>query len=94
MTGPKRRRTLGYHTATVRNAFLTRLPDALVGGLLKARHVRQPIALQELSRSASASAEATSDATPRRRHRPRLCRLARRTPGPRPGESWVRIGES
>ena len=47
MTGPKRRRTLGYHTATVRNAFLTRLPDALVGGLLKARHVRQPIALQE-----------------------------------------------
>ncbi|MFZ4750791.1 MAG: metallophosphoesterase [Phycisphaerales bacterium] len=47
MTGPKRRRTIGYHTATVRNAFLTKLPDAIMGGLLKARHVKQPIELQE-----------------------------------------------
>lgn len=46
---PKRRRTLGYHTATVRHAFLTRLPDALLRGALKARHVAQPIEIREYS---------------------------------------------
>ncbi len=47
MTQPKPRRTLAYHTATVRNAILTRLPDALMGGALKARHVAQRIEIQE-----------------------------------------------
>lgn len=44
----RRRRKLAYHTATVRNAVLTKLPDALMGGRLKARHVAQPIELKEL----------------------------------------------
>ena len=47
MTQPKPRRKLAYHTATVRNAILTRLPDALMGGALKARHVAQRIEIQE-----------------------------------------------
>lgn len=42
-------RGLAYHTASMRNAFLTRLPDALTGGRLKARHVAQPIEIAELA---------------------------------------------
>ncbi|MGA1223472.1 MAG: metallophosphoesterase [Phycisphaerales bacterium] len=44
---PKRPRRLGYHTASLRHAFLTRLPDALLRGSLKARHVRQRIEIAE-----------------------------------------------
>ena len=44
---PKRRRSLSYHTANVRNAIVTKLPDALIGGRLRARHVAQPIELNE-----------------------------------------------
>ena len=44
---PKRRRSLSYHTANVRNAIVTKLPDALLGGRLRARHVAQPIELNE-----------------------------------------------
>jgi predicted MPP superfamily phosphohydrolase len=46
-TPPKHRRKLAYHTATVRHAFLTRLPDALLRGSLRARHVTQPIEIAE-----------------------------------------------
>ena len=44
---PKRKRTLSYRTATVRHTFLTRLPDALSVGVLKRRHVTQPIEIAE-----------------------------------------------
>ncbi|MFN5497714.1 MAG: metallophosphoesterase [bacterium] len=44
---PKRRRSLSYHTANVRNAIVTKLPDVLLGGRLRARHVAQPIELNE-----------------------------------------------
>lgn len=44
---PKRRRSLGYHTANVRNAIITRFPDVLLGGRLRARHVAQRIELAE-----------------------------------------------
>ena len=44
---PKRKRKIAYHTATVRNAFLTKLPDAIMGGVLKRRHVAQPIEIAE-----------------------------------------------
>ena len=42
-------RSLGYHTATVRNMLLTKLPDSLVGGRLKSRHVAQAIRIEELT---------------------------------------------
>jgi uncharacterized protein len=44
---PKRTRKIAYHTATVRNTILTRLPDALMGGVLKRLHVNQPIEIAE-----------------------------------------------
>ena len=44
---PKRTRKIAYHTATVRNTILTRLPDALMGGVLKRLHVTQPIEIAE-----------------------------------------------
>ena len=44
---PKRTRKIAYHTATVRNTILTRLPDALMGGVLKRLHVKQPIEIAE-----------------------------------------------
>ncbi len=47
MTTTRPKRKLAYHTATVRNAILTRLPDALMGGALKARHVAQRIEIAE-----------------------------------------------
>jgi len=45
---PRPPRKLSYHTASVRQAFLTRLPDALTGGALRARHVAQPIEIAEM----------------------------------------------
>ena len=50
-TPATRRRSLGYHTANVRNAIITRLPDALLGGRLRALHVAQPIELNEYTLS-------------------------------------------
>jgi len=44
---PKRKRKIAYHTATVRNTILTKLPDALMGGVLKRLHVKQPIEIAE-----------------------------------------------
>lgn len=49
MTTPRPPRGLAYHTASVRNAFLTKLPDALSGGWLKARHVAQPLHIAEVT---------------------------------------------
>ena len=48
MSEPRPPRKLSYHTASVRQAFLTRLPDALTGGALRARHVAQPIEIAEM----------------------------------------------
>ena len=50
---PKPRRSLSYHTATVRNAIVTKLPDLLLGGRLRARHVAQPIELNEYTLSSA-----------------------------------------
>lgn len=50
---PKRRRSLSYHTANVRNAIVTKLPDVLLGGRLRARHVAQPIELNEYALSST-----------------------------------------
>lgn len=47
MTSPKPRRKLGFHTASMRQALLTRLPDALMGGALRKRHVSQRIEIAE-----------------------------------------------
>ena len=47
MSDPRPPRKLSYHAAGVRAAFLTRLPDALTGGTLRARHVAQPIEITE-----------------------------------------------
>jgi len=44
---PARRRSLGYRTASVRNAIVTKFPDALLGGRLRARHIVQPIEIAE-----------------------------------------------
>jgi predicted MPP superfamily phosphohydrolase len=52
-SAPKRRRSLSYHTANVRNAIVTKLPDALLGGRLRARHVAQPIELNEYALSSA-----------------------------------------
>jgi hypothetical protein len=49
MTDARPPRGVAYHTASVRNAFLTRLPDALTGGRLKARHIAQPIEIAEIA---------------------------------------------
>jgi len=50
---PKRSRSLSYHTANVRNAIVTKLPDVLLGGRLRARHVAQPIELNEYALSSA-----------------------------------------
>jgi uncharacterized protein len=47
MTSPRPRRKFGFHTASMRQAFLTRLPDALMGGALRKRHVAQRIEIAE-----------------------------------------------
>lgn len=49
MSDAQPRRTLRYHSATIRNALLTKLPDAILGGRLKARHVAQPIRIEDIT---------------------------------------------
>ncbi|MDI9402401.1 MAG: metallophosphoesterase [Limnohabitans sp.] len=46
---PKRPpRGLAYRTASLRNALLTRLPDSISFGSLRARHIKQPIRIEEM----------------------------------------------
>ncbi|MCE2884933.1 MAG: metallophosphoesterase [Planctomycetaceae bacterium] len=49
MTEKRPPRGLAYHTASIRNALLTRLPDSISFGSLRARHVKQPIEITELT---------------------------------------------
>jgi len=49
MTAKRPPRGLAYHTASIRNALLTRLPDSISFGSLRARHVKQPIEITELT---------------------------------------------
>ena len=46
---PRPPRGFGFRTASARNLALTVLPDRLSGGLLRARHLAQPIELSTLS---------------------------------------------
>lgn len=45
---PRPPRPIGFRTASARNLMLTVLPDKLLGGRLRARHLRQPIEVTEL----------------------------------------------
>ena len=49
MTAKRPPRGLAFHTASIRNALLTRLPDSISFGTLRARHVKQPIEITELT---------------------------------------------
>jgi predicted MPP superfamily phosphohydrolase len=49
MTAKRPPRGLAFHTASIRNALLTRLPDSISFGSLRARHVKQPIEITELT---------------------------------------------
>ncbi len=48
MTSTRPPRSLRFRAANVRNAILTKLPDALSLGRIKARHVAQPIVIEEV----------------------------------------------
>ena len=53
MTPARPPRSLGFHAANIRSSFLTKLPDAMLGGRLKARHVAQQIVITELALSSA-----------------------------------------
>ncbi len=49
MTDTRPKRSLKFRAADIRNTILTKLPDSMLGGRLKARHNAQPIELKEFS---------------------------------------------